>query len=81
MRPHLDALNEIADCIYLFDKEAFNVLLDIVLHNDKLIQDFHHKLLTSDYLFKRANKDTAPDEQVSDSKVMIAEELEDSDHQ
>ena len=80
MRPHLDALNEIADCIHEFDKEVFNILLDIVLHNDKLIQDFHRKLLTSEYLLKRAGEDTAPEGQAGESKVTIAEHFGADDH-
>ncbi len=80
MRPHLDALNEIADYIHEFDKEIFNILLEIVLHNDKLIQDFHRKLLTSEYLLKRAGEDSAIAGQLGESKVMIAEQFGTDDH-
>ncbi len=50
MGTHLDALNEIAEQTDKFDGDIFNTLLDVVLHNERLIKDFHNKRLTPEQL-------------------------------
>ncbi len=81
MRPHLDALTEMSSCIHQFDKKIFNALLDIVIHNDKLIQDFHHKLLTSDRLFQQFGEAATLTKLVNDGKIITAEKFGNGDHQ
>ena len=80
MCSHIDALNEIAACLHQFDEDIFDSLLDVVLHNNKLIRDFHKKLLTSDRLFRQFGEKATQTKLVDDGKTIIAEKLDDGEH-